>query len=319
MIPRNLIIAVSALALLAGAGIVIIALALVGGDESTSDRTTVAASPTPTLAPATVTPTPEPRATRPPTPTTIGAAIKPTFTPTVPAPPTTPTPPPRPPTAPPTPPDVPPPAPPASRPELPDLALLDLAVSGDRVSAVVGNVGEQAVPAGATVELALRGALAGSSTLPQGLSAPGNFSILLGQEFIYRPESVTAVVDPNNLIPEANEANNTLTRQLEPDILLDLALTGLNAAGADEHLSVSVRNNSPVPARQVMARLSVYRSDSNSLLSSTIHQLNLEPQGTISLTLAPSGLRGLSLRAVLEVMGIMDGNPANNVLNSTIP
>jgi len=197
--------------------------------------------------------------------------------------------------------------------------VLNLGVSGNRVSAVIGNIGGQAVPAGTTVQLALRGALAGSSTLPQGLGAGGNFSLLLAQEFVYRPESVTAVVDPNNLIPEANETNNSLTRHLEPDILLDLALTGLNAAGPDEHLSVSVRNNSPVPARQVTARLSVYRSGSGSPLSTTIHQLNLEPQVTITLAPGVAVVRGLTLRVVLEVMGIIDGNPANNVLESTIP
>lgn len=197
--------------------------------------------------------------------------------------------------------------------------MLNLAVSGDRVSAVIGNVGRRAVPAGTTVQLALRGALAGSSTLSQELGASGSFTLLLAQEFIYQPESVTAVVDPNNLLLEANETNNSLTRQLEPDVLLDLALTGLNAVGANENLTVSVRNNSPVPARQVTARLSIYQSGSGSLLSTTIHQLNLEPQGTVTLALGVSAVRGLSLRAVLEVMGSIDGNPDNNVLESVIP
>jgi hypothetical protein len=197
--------------------------------------------------------------------------------------------------------------------------VLNLTVSGDRVSAVIGNVGEQAVPVGAAVELALGGALVGSSTLSQSLGAGANFTLLLAQEFIYGPESVSAVVDPRNLIPEANEANNGLTRQLEPDVPLDLALTGLAAVAGDEHLSVSVGNNSPVPARQVTARLSVYRLDSSSPLSITIHQLNIEPQGTSTLAPGLSAVRGLSLRAVLELVGITDGNPANNVLESLIP
>jgi hypothetical protein len=202
---------------------------------------------------------------------------------------------------------------------LPDLVVLNLTVSGDRVSTVIGNVGEGAVPGGTTVELMLDGALVGSSTLSQSLGAGGNFTLLLAQEFIYGPKSVTAVVDPRNLIAEANEANNSLTWQLEPDIPLDLALTGLAAVGADEHLSVSVQNNSPVPARQVTARLTVYRLDSSSPLSVTIHQLNIEPQGTTTLAPGPSAVRGLSLRAVLELVGITDGNPANNAVQSLIP
>ena len=197
--------------------------------------------------------------------------------------------------------------------------VLDIAVFGDRVAAVIGNVGEQALPAGTAVELALDGTLAGSSTLSQSLGAGGNFTFLLAQQFVYGPESVTAVVDPRNLILEANEANNSLTRQLEPDIPLDLALTGLAAVGDDEHLSVTVQNNSPVPAYQVTARLSVYRSDSSSPLSDTIQQLNIEPQGTTTLAPALFAVRGLSLRVVLELAGITDGNPANNVVESLIP
>jgi hypothetical protein len=197
--------------------------------------------------------------------------------------------------------------------------VLDLTVSGDRVSVVIGNVGEQAVPAGATVELALDGAPVGSSMLSQGLGAGGNFTLLLAQEFIYAPKSATAVVDPRNFIPEANEANNSLTRQLGPDVPLDLALTGLAAVGADEHLSVSVQNNSPVPVHQVTARLLVYRADLSGPFSTTIQQLNIEPQGTSTLAPGLSAVRGLSLRVVLELVGITDGNPANNVVESVIP
>jgi hypothetical protein len=313
MTRRGLIVAVSALALLAVAGIGVIAAAFLGGGEAKSERSAVVSSPTAALASATVTPTAEPQTPRPPVPTTIGAGPKPTFTPTVPAPPATPTA------------ESEPSGPPGPAPEespramLPDLVVLNLTVSGDRVSTVIGNVGEGAVPGGTTVELMLDGALVGSSTLSQSLGAGGNFTLLLAQEFIYGPKSVTAVVDPRNLIAEANEANNSLTWQLEPDIPLDLALTGLAAVGADEHLSVSVQNNSPVPARQVTARLTVYRLDSSSPLSVTIHQLNIEPQGTTTLAPGPSAVRGLSLRAVLELVGITDGNPANNAVQSLIP
>jgi hypothetical protein len=313
---RSLIVAVSALALLAVAGIAVIAVAFLGGSEAKSERTAVVASPSAAFASPTVTPTPEPRTPRPPTPTTIGAGPKPTFTATVPAPPATPTPEVEP--SGPSGPSAPaPPAPPA--PTLPDLAVLNLTISEDRVSVVIGNVGEQAVPAGATVELALDGAVAGSSTLSQGLGAGGNFTLLLAQEFIYAPKTATAVVDPSNFIPEANEANNSLTRQLEPDVPVDLALTGIAAVGPDSHLSVSVRNNSPVPVHQVTARLLVYRSDVSGPFSTTIQQLDIEPQGTITLAPGLSAVRGFSLRVVLELVGITDSNPANNVVESLIP
>jgi hypothetical protein len=305
--------AVSALALLAGTGIAVIAVAFLGGGEAKSERSAVVTGPTAALASATVTPTPEPRAPKPPTPTTIGAGPKPTLAPTVFAPSATPTPEPEPaePGG---------PAPSESpAPTLPDLVVLDLAVLGDRVSAVIGNVGQQAVPAGVTVELALDGALSGSSTLLQSLGPGGNLTLALAQEFIYGPKSVTALVDPRNFVPEANEANNTLTRQLGPDIPLDLALTGLAAVSGDEHLSVSVQNYSPVPARQITARLSVYRSDSSNPLSVTMHQLSIEAQGTTTLAPGLFAVRGLSLRVVLELVGITDGNPTNNVLEAVIP
>jgi hypothetical protein len=313
MTPRGLLVAVSGLVLLGVAGIAVIAVAFLGGGEAESERPAVVSSPTAALVPATVTPTPEPGTPKPPTPTTIGAGPKPTLTPTVPAPPATPTA------------ELEPSGPAGPAPQespraaLPDLVVLNLTVSGDRVSTVIGNVGEQPVPGGTTVELALDGALVGSSTLSQSLGAGGNFTLLLAQEFIYGPKSVAAVVDPRNLIAEANEANNSLTWQLEPDVPLDLALTGLAAVGGDEHLSVSVQNNSPVPARQVTARLSVYRLDSSGPLSVTIHQLNIEPQATTTLAPGLSAVRGLSLRVVLELVGITDGNPANNAVESLIP
>jgi hypothetical protein len=197
--------------------------------------------------------------------------------------------------------------------------VLDLVVSGGRVSAVIGNVGGHTLPGGTTVQLALRGAVAGSTTLSQGLGPGANFTLLLAQEFVHQPESVTAFVDPNNLILEANEANNTLTRHLEPDTLLDLAVVGLGAVGGDQHLSVSVRNNSPMPARQVQARLTIYRSDSGSPLSVTNHQLNIEPQGTMVLEPGVAAVRGLSVRAVLELVGTGDGDPSNNTLEILIP
>jgi len=310
---RSLVIAVSALALLAVAGIAAIAVSFLGGSEVQSEKSVAAVSPEATLAPATVMPTLAPETPRPPTPTTIGAGPKPTYVPTEPTPTATPTTEPEPTEEPGTGSSEPPGS------ALPDLVVLNLTVSGDRVSAVIGNVGEQAIPAGATVELALDGALASSSTLQQSLAAGANFTLLLAQEFIYGPISATAVVDPANFIPEANEANNGLTRQLGPDIPLDLALTGLAAVAGDEHLSVSVHNNSSVSARQVTARLTIYRLDSSSPLSITMHQLNIEPQGTTTLAPGLAAVRGLSLRAVLELIGITDGNPSNNAVESLIP
>ena len=318
MTPRGMILSVAGLAVLAVAGIGIIAAAFLGGGEDESRTQAMAPSPTSTAAPATATPPAAVQSPKPPTPTTIGAGPKPTFAPTVPAPPATPTP------REPPPGDGdggrPKPSPTKSPSErLPDLVVLDLLVSGGRISAVIGNVGGQAVPSGTTVQLALRGSLAGSSTLSQSLAAGGNFTLLLPQEFVSGPQSVTALVDPNNLIPEANEANNGLTRHLEPDIVLDLALTALGAVGADQHLAVSVRNNSPVPARGVQGRLTVYRSGSSSPLSVTVHQLNVEPQGTVTLEPGVAAARGLSLRVVLELIGSADGDPSNNVLEWLIP
>lgn len=316
MTPRGMILSVAGLAVLAVAGIGIIAAAFLGGGGDEPRTQAMAPSPTSTAVPTTAVPSPDAQATKAPIPTTIGAGPKPTFTPTVPATPT-----PREPTPEPGGDGGSPESSPTKSPsrQLPDLVVLDLVVSGGRISAVIGNVGGQAVQSGTTVQLALRGALSGSSTLTQSLAAGGNFTLLLPQEFVSSPGPVTALVDPNNLIHEANEANNGLTRHLEPDVMLDLALTALSAVGADEHLSVSVRNNSPVPARGVQARLTVYRSDSSSPLSATVHQLNAEPQGTVTLEPGVAAARGLSVRVVLELIGVSDGDPSNNVLEWVIP
>lgn len=319
MTPRGMILSVAGLAVLAVAGIGIIAAAFLGGGEADPGPQVMAPSPTSTAAPIVAISSPEAQQTKPPTPTTIGAGPKPTFTPTVPATPT-----PRDPT--PEPgggggDDGPPESSPTKSPdqELPDLVVLDLLVSGGRISAVIGNVGGKAVPAGTTVQLALRGALSGSSTLAHNLASGGSLTLLLPQEFVSSPGPVTALVDPNNLIPEANEANNGFTRHLEPDVMLDLALTALGAVGGDEHLAVTVRNNSPVPASGVQARLTVYRSGSGSPISVTVHQLTVAAQGTVTLEPGVAAARGLSLRVMLELIGVPDADPSNNVLERLIP
>ena len=338
MTSRSLTIAVSALVLLAVAGVAAIAVAFMGGGEAQSEKPVVVASPQVTLTPAAVTPTPGPEAPatatltpeppapgtpRAPTPTTIGAAFKPTFTPTVFG--AQPSPTPKPKTPEPSGPGPSGPGPSGPGPSeppptaLPDLVVLDLSVYGDRVVAVIGNLGEQAIPAGTPIELALGSEVAASGTLPQSLDPGGNFTLLLAQEFVYGPESVAATVDPRNLVKEVEETNNGLTRQLGPDVPLDLALTGLNAVGGDSHLSVNVENKSVAPVRQVTARLSVYRSDVSSPLSTTIQQLDIDPQTTIELAPGLSAVRGLTLRATLELVGITDGDPANNTLEILIP
>jgi hypothetical protein len=48
------------------------------------------------------------------------------------------------------------------------------------------------------------------------------------------------------------------------------ATTALAALGAHQHLSVSLQNNSPVPARHVTARLLVYQAHVSGPSSATI-------------------------------------------------
>ena len=241
--------------------------------------------PEPTLAPGETPPAPSP--TRPAGTSTL---VPPTSTPR--------------PTATPTPPPI-----------LPDLVVLDIFVSNDRVGVVLGNQGEGTVPVGQEIELRLRGVAAETVTLTQALSPGASVSVVLEDQVIYRPELVLAVVDPNNVIPEEDDTNNGAAKQLGPDVALDLAAHGVFRAADTNRLLVVLQNRSDAPLMQVEVLITVYlREATEPTTISGPHTLSIEPWGFETVeVLGVAPLPGWKVKVVVEMRDLPDANPANNV------
>jgi hypothetical protein len=208
---------------------------------------------------------------------------------------------------------------------LPDLVLLDIFVSNDRLGVVLGNEGEGTVPAGQEVEFRVRGVVAETVTLTQALPPGASVRIVLEDQVIYRPESaVLAVVDPNNLIPEEEDNNNGLAKQwLAPDVALDLAVHGVFRSLDTGRLLVVIENRTSAPAVQVTVVVTVYSGVATEPTPepTTIatYQLTIEPLGFETVeVMGVAALPGVQMRVVVQMTDPPDADPSNNVWQGTI-
>lgn len=259
-------------------------------------------------------PPPEETGTPGPGPTLAPGETPPAPSPTLPAGTSTPVPPtstPRP-TATPTPPPV-----------LPDLVLLDIFVSNDVLGVILGNQGEGTVPAGQELELRLRGVAAETVTLTQALSPGTSASFVLEDQVIYRPELVLAVVDPNNLIPEEgdnNDSNNGLAKQLAPDVVLDLKVQGVFRSSDTGQLLVVMQNNCDAPMVQVAVVVTVYTGGASTpSMITPPYSLTIEPQGFQTVqVMGVVAVSGVQYKVEVEMADLPDANPSNNVWEGII-
>ena len=340
----------SLLALLAGAGLAALVLAFCGQGEDES--ATAGRTPTRTAVSRTVTRTPKAR-----TPVTTGTPGRTSPTPTRPAKTATPssgepaqeTPAPPPPpgetpspgpvatlapgqTPPPASPTLPPgtttsvphtATPPTSTPTLspflPDLVVLDLFVSKDRIGVIVGNQGEGPVPAGQEIDFLVRGVVAEAVTLTEALLPGKSVSFVLEDQVIYKPQAVLAIVDPNDLIPEEKDNNNALPKQLAPDIALDLGVQGVHRDVDTSRLLVVIRNVTEAPAVQVSVKITVYSGGATQPTTVSTYQLTIEPMDFATVEVAGvAAIAGVQMRVVVEMTNPLDANSANNVWEGTI-
>lgn len=322
----------SLVALIVGAGVAAIVLALCGesgGDSNASrrpTRTPVSRTVTVTRTPSGGTPvttgTPEetPSTGTPQAGTaTPGGEPYPTDTPEVPPPPDE-TAGPEPTLAPG---ETPPPVLPTSTPEptltptpvplLPDLVLLDVFVSKDRVGLLISNQGEGALPAGQEVEFRVRGVMADPVTLTQDLLPGTSVSVVLENEVIYEPGLVLAVADPNNVIPETDDGNNGIAKQLAPDVAPDLAVHNVFRSVETHRLLVVIRNPTDAPAVQATVVVTVYLGGVAEPATRSTYQLSIEPLGFETVeVIGVAAVPGTEVRVIVEMTDPPDANPANN-------
>jgi subtilase family serine protease len=157
-------------------------------------------------------------------------------------------------------------------PPLSDLTVATLA--GDKplyeageaitVTGTIKNIGESASPA-TTARLTVQGIgtfTANISALNTGASQTATFSFTAPTSLSPQAISMTAFVDPNNLIVESNEDNNTRSatisiNALRPDIeIVDSTITDWYA-GKDVTVSATIRNRTAQPVPSVAIRLTI--------------------------------------------------------------
>ena len=202
--------------------------------------------------------------------------------------------------------------------KLPDLVVRDLGVHHDRIWVVIGNDGEGKVPAGTEVDIAVRGVIAQSVELGTDLHPDGSYLVLLEDELIYRRELVLATVDPDNKIPEEEERNNALSRWLEPDVPLDVAVQGISAVGA--RLGVIVLNNCEALLKGVRVRITVFPAGEQQAISVSEHELNLQSSEATTLLISDVvAIPGLAFRVVMEVLNVTDADPTNDIFEGVVP
>jgi len=208
---------------------------------------------------------------------------------------------------------------PTPPPVLPDLVVLDIFVSNDRVGVVLGNEGHGTVPAGQEIEFRVRGVMAGTETLSQALLPGASVSVVLEDQVIYRPELVLAVADPNNVIPEEDDNNNGFAQQVSPDVALDLSVHGVFPAVGTSQLLVVIQNPTSAPAIQVTVVVTVYRDGATEPTTASTYQLSIEPLGFETVEVpGVVALPGVNLRVVVEMTDPPDADPSNNVWTGTI-
>ena len=157
-------------------------------------------------------------------------------------------------------------------PPMPDLTVTALTgnktmyEAGDTmtITGTVKNIGESAAAA-TTVRLTVAGIgtfSANLSALSSGASQTVTFTCTAPTSLNAQSITMTALVDPNNLVAESNESNNSRTvtisvNSLRPDIeIVDSTITDWYA-GMEVTVSATVRNQTAQPVPSVAIRLSI--------------------------------------------------------------
>ena len=157
-------------------------------------------------------------------------------------------------------------------PPLPDLTIT--ALTGDKaqyeagdsitITSTIKNIGD-GTAAATTVRLNVSGIgtfSANVSALSTGASQTVTYTCTAPISLNAQSISMTALVDPNNLVEESNESNNNKTvtisiNALRPDIeIVDSTITDWYA-GMDVTISATVRNNTAQAVPSVAIRLSI--------------------------------------------------------------
>jgi len=193
-------------------------------------------------------------------------------------------------------------------------------VSNDRLGVVLGNQGEGELSAGHEVEFLVRGVMVETVTLSEALLPGTSVTLVFEKQVIYQPELVLVVVDPNGAIPEEDNANNDMVKQLAPDVAPDLAVHGVFRAVDTQRLLVLIRNPTDAPASQATVVVTVYLGGATDPTTAPREYLvTIEPRGFETVeVIGVTALPGTEVRVVVEMTDPPDADHTNNVWEGTI-
>jgi hypothetical protein len=171
------------------------------------------------------------------------------------------------------------------------------------------------------VEVEIRGIVAETIVMQKALSKGGSFNVLLEEQFVYQREKVQGRVDPNDLIPEEDDNNNALSKELLPDVPVDLAVVGVAAVGLARSLAVDIANTTVVPILAASITITALDCDTASKLTAMDTQIELAPLETLRVEVFPPivALEGLCVRITLDVKNIADADLSNNDQSFVVP
>ncbi len=212
---------------------------------------------------------------------------------------------------------------------LPDLTVTSL--TGDKavyeagetvtITAVVKNIGKKA-SAATTVRLTVPGIETFSknvSALSIGATQTVTFTITAPTALSAQNISVTAFVDPDNIVAESNESNNTRTttisiNALRPDIeIVDSTITDWYA-GKEVTVSATVRNNTAQPVPSVAIRMSIGGASYTENIPIAGNGNNL---AVFRITVPPAG--GYTVKFTADPDNVLDEtDESNNTLTKNI-
>ncbi|MDA0301492.1 MAG: SH3 domain-containing protein [Chloroflexi bacterium] len=180
-----------------------------------------------------------------------------------------------------------PPTPTAAQrpPDLPDLRIEAAASRSNRLVAAVVNDGPGDLPTPILIGVNDGAPVLIDTKAGEPLRAKERVEVVVPSEYVQRRARITLRVQTEPAEREAKTDNNSWTGIIEPDQPNNLGITQAFAAGDDQHLVVTVRNDSPIPVRGTLTLTVREPLPSTTLLGRDSREVTIEAGKTLDIPL----------------------------------
>lgn len=197
-------------------------------------------------------------------------------------------------------------------PDRPDLIVRALSSRQNELWVTVANVGT--VDAGGPIEVSVGDGKRHRVDVGKPLRPGEQIEARLPGEYLqFRAQVDVTVFGPPDMT-EQDTTNNKREFTVAPDQPNDLEILRMVNAPGDGHLSVTVRNNSPIPLVGSFTVTIRQSGAGGQALSTQSHALDLPPQGAVDVPFADLTNQDLTkIQALLSTDAIVDASQTNNV------